>query len=217
MAKTDKSKFISLLFISIFCIVFVYWNRCYVISCSPASWEKILEIAFAHSGSDFRIDYISARPSHFWNSYTEAGPTFIDIDVSYISLEIDDTRIDEHNTNHPIKRLEFNDFNLITRTHTGSSWANYVPPEDGQEKLKRVTVHPRDAYQLTWNLAKEETSISAENAIASAILVFNVVDEKYGCESIWAVQYQYDTIVLTYHINAQTSQIISVEKMVIPK
>jgi hypothetical protein len=212
MAKTDKSKFISLLFISIFCLVFAYWNRCYVVSCSPASWKKIVEIAFAHSGTDFRIDYISARPSHFWNSYTEAGPAFIDIDVKYISLQIDGSIINENNINHPVKHLEFNDFNLITMTRTGSSWANYVPPEDGQEKLKRVTVHPRDAFRMTWSLAEKDSALPAKSAHVSALLSFNRVAKKFRCESIWAIFYYYDHIALTYYIDAQTGEIISSEK-----
>ena len=215
---TDKSKlinYISLFFVVVFFTAifakFAYENRCHIISCSPASWERILNLTFAHSGSDFRVDYISAQPSRFGNSYSEAGPAFIDIDVSYISLKTDNSATDKK-INHPVKHLEFDDQTLISSSRTGGQWANYVPPEDGREKLKRVTVHPRDAFRMTWMLAEKDSSLPATNAHVLALLGFNNLADKFGCESIWAVSYLYDHVALTYYINAQTGQIISSEK-----
>lgn len=215
---SDKSKlinniswfFLVVFFTAIFA-KFAYENRCHIIGCSPASWEKILDLAFAHSGSDFRIEYISAQPPHFGNSYSEVGPAFIDIDVSYISLKTDDSIADKK-INHPVKHLEFDDQTLMSSSRTGGQWANYVPPEDSQEKLKRVTIHPRDAFRITWTLAEKDSSLPAKNAHVSALLGFYNLADKFGCESMWAVSYLYDHVALTYYINAQTGQIISSEK-----
>jgi hypothetical protein len=213
-----KSKFrniFPLIFIFVFITVifakFVYENRCHFINCSPASWDQILKMAFAQAETDFRIQSIWARPSR-WNRYTENGPAFIDITISYISPNIDSSRADEE-TNHPTKNIEFDDQNLITDIRTGNSWANFVPPEDRQEKLRRVSVHPRDAFRTTWTLAKKESGLSPDNASVLAILSF---DER-GYESIWSVYYHYDTLTITFYINAQTAQIISVEKKVVSK
>lgn len=186
---------------------FVYENRCHFINCPPASWTNILDIAFAKSGTDFRIQTIWASPSR-WNRYTENGPTFIDIHISYISPKIEPSRVDEE-INHPIKDIEFDDRNLVFDIRTGNSWTNIVPPEDRQEKLKRVFIHPRDAFYITWTLAETESRLSPDNASALAILKF---DER-GHESMWSVSYYYDDIVsVTFFIDAQTAQIISVEK-----
>ena len=186
---------------------FVYENKCHFINCPPASWMQILDTAFSKSGTDFRIHTIWASPSR-WNRYTENGPTFIDIHIAYTSLKIESSRVDDE-TNHPTKHIKFDDRNLVFDIRTGNSWANSIPPEDRQEKLQRVSVHPRDAFYATWSLAEKESGLPPNNASVLAILNF---DER-GRESIWYVSYYYDDIVdLTFYIDAQTAQIISVEK-----
>ncbi len=216
---THNTKFINIIFlfskIVVLAMVFIkpaYENRCHILDCPPASWETIQEMAFGQTGNDFRIKYISARPSR-WNSYAEMGPDFIEIDVTYISLNTDKSSHQEE-INHPIKYLTFDDQNLIAKTRTGSSWYNRIPSSDSQEKLKRVTVSPRDAFRITWTLAYKETSFSANKANVSALLLFDNINEKYGCESIWKVSYYYDDLryTLDYYINAQTGQIITFEK-----
>ncbi len=186
---------------------FVYENKCHFINCPAASWTQILDTAFSKSGTDFRIQKIWASPSR-WNRYTENGPTFIDIHIAYTSLNIEPSRADEE-TNHPTKDIEFDDRNLVFDIRTGNSWTNFVPPEDRQEKLRRVYVHPRDVFLATWSLAEKESGLPPNNASVIAILNF----DEHGRESIWYVTYYYDDIVdLTFYIDTQTAQIISVKK-----
>ena len=186
---------------------FVYENKCHFIKCPPASWTQILDTAFSESGTGFRIQTIWASPSR-WNRYTENGPTFVDIHIAYTSLKKEPSRVDEE-TNHPTKDIEFDDQNLVFDIRTGNSWTNFVPPEDRQEKLLRVSIHPRDAFYATWALAEKESGLSPNNASVLAILNF----DEFGRESIWCVSYYYDDIAsLTFYIDTQTAQIISVEK-----
>jgi hypothetical protein len=185
-----------------------YENRCHILNCPAASWKTILDMAFAQTGNDFRIDYINAHPSE-WNNYTEAGPDFIEINVSYISLNTDKSSPKEE-INHPMKFFRFNDQSLITDTSTGNAWSGRVPSKDSQEKLKRTIVTPRDVFRITWTLAYNESSLSAQNV--NAFLLFDNINEEYGCESIWKVFYDYDEYMLVYYINAQTAQIIAHEK-----
>jgi hypothetical protein len=224
MALPTKPKLIiSFLPLVVSCLVlslwvvfpFVYQNRCYVISCEPASWEKILDIALAQTGDDSRIDMITARPPKE-NHYSELGPTFINISISYVSLK-QDYKVDEK-INHPVKDVEFDDISLIKTTRNPASWRNYFPSETSQEILKRVTVHPRKTFELTWMLAEKEASLPAEKADVSTILHFNQfkpTDKNYEqcrCESMWSVTYIYDKVIITYFINAQTAQIASIDK-----
>ncbi len=191
---------------------FIYENRCYVINCSPALWEKIVDVVFAQSGKEFKFQSISARVPG-WSSYTEAGPTSVVITVSYVSLNTDSSRANEE-ANHPIKSLEFDDKSLITNSHLRNAWTNRIPPEDWQEKLQRVTVRPRDAFDTTWAFAKKEVGLSSDNVKSlSAILIFDL----NGYESIWQVSCGCNTTVLIVNINAQTGQIISVGKNALPR
>jgi hypothetical protein len=186
---------------------FIYENRCHLLDCTPASWTQILNMAFAKSGADFRIQTIWATPSR-WNRYTENGPTFIDIHVAYISPKADPSRINKE-TNHPTKDIEFDNQNLVFDIRTGNSWTDFVPPEDRQEILQRVSVHPRDAFYATWALAIKESGLPPNPNGVIAILNF----DEHGYESVWYVSYYYDNKVsLTFYVDTQTAQIISVEK-----
>ena len=211
MLRLDKSKFINViifLVVAILCVLFIYKYRCYVVNCSPASWKRIVDVVLTHANNDFQFGHLHAIPSHSQNSYTEAGPTFIEINVEYVSLIADEKAY------YPTKFLKFDDRDLITKyLDTGNSSTNYVPPEDIKEKLKRVTVHPRDVFRLTWMLAEKETSLPAESANSAAVLIFNnVTVNEYGCESIWRVRYSYEHVAMIYIINAQTGEIVSYEK-----
>lgn len=220
MKKSNKPKFLLIIFLLLIIVLggmkvtqFTYENRCYVIECSPVSWIEILDTAFAQAGNNFRIDGIYASPK--WSSEREAGPEFVSIHVMYVSLESDPFGVDEE-TNHLVKYFEFDDRNLKTIIQTeGGGWASYVPSEDSQNILKNVTVHPRDAFRVTWTLAKNELSFSLENANIVAQLVFDKTlllffddIKSNGGEPIWIVSYSNDKIDLAYHVNAHTSQVI---------
>mgnify|MGYP003455236901 CR=1 FL=1 len=219
MKKSIKPKFIIIIFLILIIVLggmkvvqFTYENKCYVIECSPASWKEILDTAFAQAGNNFRINSIYASPQ--WSSDPEAEPEFVSIHVMYISIASDPSIVGEE-TNHPVKSFEFDDRNLKTIIQKeGGGWANFVPSKDSQDKLKKVTVHPRDAFRVTWTLAKNESSISLENANIIAQLVIDETSllfydiKKNGGEPIWIVSYNNDKIDLTYHVNAQTSQVI---------
>jgi len=213
---TFKSKFIEVVSLILIAVImtarvgnYFYANRCHFIDCSPASWEQILDLAFAQEGNEYKVQSFSAEPSS-WNRYTENGPTFVEIGISYISLNIDSARINEA-ANHPMKHLELDDQTLVFDTRTGNSWTSMIPQEDRQDKLRRVLLHPRDAFHATWALAEKESGLSAETANVLAILQFDA----RGYESLWAVTYHYDKLALTFYVDARTAQIIAVEKNVL--
>ena len=212
MAHNSKlrNRFVSIIIIVLITTVFAKFvneNKCHFINCHPASWAQILDTAFTKSGPDFRIQTIWATPSK-WNRYTENGPTFIDINIAYTSLKIEPSRVDEE-SNHPTKVIEFDDRNLVFDIRTGNSWTNFVPPEDRQEKLQRVSVHPRDAFYATWALATKESGLPPNPNGVIAILNF----DEHGHESVWYVSYYYDNkVFLIFYVDTQTAQIISVEK-----
>jgi hypothetical protein len=220
MKKSSKPKFIIIILLVFIAVhgamkvaQYTYENRCYVLKCSPVSWKEILDTTFAQAGNNFRIDGIYASPQ--WSSDTEAEPEFVSIHVMYVSLESDPSRAGEE-TNHPVKYFEFDDRNLktIIQTEGGGGWAGNVPTEDSQDKLRKVTVPPRDAFRVTWILAKNESSMSLESSYVVAQLVFDetllLFDDikKNGGDPTWIVSYDNDEIGLTYHVNAQTSQVI---------
>jgi hypothetical protein len=201
-------------FITVIFILLAYENKCHILSCSPASWEKILDTALAQSGKDFRVSSISIHPS--WrSSYTENGPTVVAITVMCVSLHADSSQtngIAGKIANHPLKWLILDDQDLITIV-SRNGWTSDVPPEDRQEKLQRVIVSPHDAFRTTWGLAKKESGLSSDDIGALAVLSFDT----RGYESIWEVSYVYDKTVLTFYVNAQTGQVISTEKSIVSR
>ena len=197
---------------------FAFENRCYIITCSPASWEKILDKAFAQAEKNFRIDSIIAFPTK-GSKYTEEGPESLTIYVGYVSTESDPTRkeSDHPEINYPLAYFTFDDRTLKAVTSvTREGWGNYFRSEDSQEKLKKITVTPRNAIRITWTLAKKHESLMPiENSIIYADLIF---DDFYipffddmrenGGEPMWIVSYNNKKIGLVYHVNALTGQII---------
>jgi hypothetical protein len=204
---------VPLLIILVFCVKAAYENRCHFINCAPASWNEIRDIALAQAGDNFRIQYISAHPAA-WNNFTETGPGFLDLTVTYVSLKPDDS-----NTNsgkYSQKYVEFDDRSLLVKIRTGNSWSNGYPSnisKESQERLSKVTIHPRDAFRTTWKLAETALSHPPNNELTSALLVFDdKIKERFGCESIWVVNYIYNDASMTFRVDAQTGQVISTEK-----
>jgi hypothetical protein len=202
--------FIFVLFAVMF-IKFAYQTRCSIFVCSPASWEEILNMALIKAGNNYRIDSIEASPSRR-NSYTETGPSFLDIEIVYVSSQKDNYNSD--GINYPVKFLRFDDRNMWASIQSENEWhSNHVPSADSQEIIKRVRVHPRDAISTTWLLARKATLLPSESATVSAHLQVEEIRKEDGCESVWVVSYYYNMmqpidLVLIYHVNAQSGQVV---------
>jgi hypothetical protein len=202
-----------LLIILVLCIKAAYENRCHFINCVPASWNEIRNMAFVQADENFRIEYISARPAA-WNNFTETGPAFLDLTITYVSLKPDDSKTNSEL--YPLKYVEFDDRSLLLKTKTGFSWSNGYPSDiskESQERLSKVTIHPRDAFRMTWGLAKTALRHSPDPNLTSAMLIFDdKIRTVHGCESVWAIFYIYNKTSVTFYIDAQTGQVISTEK-----
>ena len=192
----------------------LYKNRCHLTDCSPASWEAIRDIAFSQAGDDFVIGQIMARPvGTNQNDYTDIGPSFIDIEIDYASIK-PYTSYNEISYQH--KSIRFDDQTLIISSRS-SGWYRFLPSQESQEILKKVTVHPRDAFRVTWQLAQEKVVFDPTNSRIAAVLRFDCGNQSYECKPIWEVYYYrgagpvYEAGAV-YVVDAQTGEIVSIDK-----
>ncbi len=208
--KTKQTKLISALVTTLILFFvaswYVYQNRCHFISCTYASWETIQAIVFAQANDDTRIDHVIARPSK-WNNYSESGPAFIDIDIGYWTKLADGTGAGD--MTYRLESIQFDDKTLATQHYLAGSLTSEPPSLESQEILKRVKLHPRDAFVITWKLAQNELQLDPKSlTIVASLLTFDEANND-AHESIWHIFYGDK---LDYYVDAQTGEIISTQK-----
>jgi hypothetical protein len=207
--KTKQAKIISVLVGALTLVFAISWyiypNRCHFMSCTYASWETIQAIVFAQTDNDPRIDYVIARPSK-WNSYSASGPTFIDIDIGYWTKLADGTGVGD--MTYRLESIQFDDKILDTHHFLAGSLTSEPPTLESQQILKRVKLHPRDAFGATWKLAQNELQLDPKSlTVIASLLTFDGATD--GHESIWHIFYGDK---LDYYVDAQTGEIISTQK-----
>jgi hypothetical protein len=194
---------------------FIEEYRCYFTDCPPTSWKEIRDVAFTQAGNDFRIASISAFPPQgLIHKITETEPAFINISISYISIK----ESASNGIGYSEKRLWFDDRSLfLTDDHYSSDYRSEPPPSTlVTERIKRVTVSPREAYRVTWKLAERLLShpVNASNEISARLLFDDATKRKFGRESVWAVEYHNESsngVVYTggiVYVDAQTGKVI---------
>lgn len=185
------------------------FNKCFVLDCPPASWETILDIAFSYAEDNYQVDLINVLPT-YEGRFTEVGPEFLTIIISYISHSPDEST--ENPIDHSMKYVLFEDRSQSIEVQIGGFWTSMTRSEEYQKKISEVKIHPRDVFEATWILAMEEISLSPENAKVSALLLIPNRVEQYGCDSIWLVDYTYYDVYLQYVVDAITGDVTLLRK-----
>jgi hypothetical protein len=179
---------------------------CQFFYCAPASWETTQDIIFAQVDPGFQIASVEATPSG-GETLTGTEPNLVNLHITYTSLMADP--IDT--TKYTVKYLTFDDRSLKTNLSSpeiSQGWSWVKPPSSlVVERVRRVKISPREAYRVTWELAKAQL---LKEARLAELLFDDVIPKSLNCESVWAVHYvdaayQKERI---FYVDAQTGKFL---------
>jgi hypothetical protein len=188
-----------------------YRGRCKVLTCQPATWSAIYEIAqtqAAKAGPSYRVGLVQAEPS-FHTNLTAEGPYDITIRIKLISAQPDA----QEDGLYPEQTIEFTDRDQWISWWNNRQWTGELPLLESQQRLTRVRIDPREVYRRTWALAQRELSSAIQLGAASMDLYTDEsMQVRFGVESAWAISYYDDVDYLIYWIDAQTGTLIQQTK-----
>lgn len=193
-----------------------YRGRCELITCQPATWAEIFDLAqtqAAKAGPTYYIGRIRAEPT-FRSKFATDGPYDLTIRIEFTSTQsnmaYDGMRV------RPVyseQTIEFADRDQWVTWQRRSGWTSEEPSVEEQQRLRRVRIGPRDVYRLTWQAAQHELSPSIDLSSASMSLYTDELpQERFGVESAWVISYFDSTDFLIYWIDAQTGKVLNQTK-----
>ncbi len=185
-------------------LVHSYRYRCLLLTCQPATWPEIQQLAqqyAAHAGPGYRMGLITTDAGPL----TPDGPATLRIRIQFIGTEHEPDQPDRY----PVRTIEFDDRERHIRwiRWTLATGTRLTP--ESQDHHARVRIGPREAYRIALTAARVDVPSATTLDPGSATLF--VKNDPHGWthpDSFWSVSYLDDHTSRSYSIDAQSGAII---------
>lgn len=202
--------FVILVYASFHGLTFLLEERCSIITCEPASWNTIQEIAIEHTssgGNNYKLDEI---PLHIRASVDNSLNKNNLLDNVEISIYYVSTRPSSIHgkTTYPAYVIRFDDTNLWIKGHRRPSISTpSLPTEDVLNRFKRVHLGYNDIFNMTWDKANE-TLIHPIHSVFFGLSLTDKVLQDFGVESVWYVRYSGENDMVEYWVDARSGKVV---------